>query len=94
MPLPLCALLCVGCVVGAARRPTQSESASGPPPAPARGQTAQQLLAAPAPDTGALPEGAHGPAPAGRVWVAGYWHWDGVDYVWVPGRWEQPPRAP
>jgi hypothetical protein len=27
-----------------------------------------------------------------RVWVRGYWHWDGVRYVWESGRWE--PIAP
>jgi hypothetical protein len=25
----------------------------------------------------------------GHVWVAGYWHWSGMRYEWVPGRWEQ-----
>jgi hypothetical protein len=25
------------------------------------------------------------PAP-GYVWTSGYWSWDGVKYVWVPGR--------
>lgn len=33
------------------------------------------------------------PAP-GMVWVDGYWHWDAVDYVWIPGRWETPPAQP
>jgi len=31
------------------------------------------------------------PAP-GHVWIAGYHRWDGNAYVWVPGRWEAPPR--
>jgi hypothetical protein len=31
------------------------------------------------------------PAP-GYVWVAGYHRWNGAGYVWVPGRWERPPR--
>ena len=26
------------------------------------------------------------------VWVPGYYRWSGADYVWVPGRWERPPR--
>ena len=31
-------------------------------------------------------------APGPRhVWIAGYHRWDGHVYVWVPGRWEQPP---
>ncbi len=33
------------------------------------------------------------PAP-GMVWVAGSWHWDGHDWVWIPGRWETPPPVP
>jgi hypothetical protein len=40
------------------------------------------------------------PAPAGHaVWVAGYWHWTGMQYAWIPGHWEAAPpgarwRAP
>ena len=26
------------------------------------------------------------PAAPGYVWNPGYWSWDGVKYVWVPGR--------
>lgn len=33
------------------------------------------------------------PAP-GMIWVAGAWHWNGVDHVWVPGHWTSPPPAP
>lgn len=33
------------------------------------------------------------PAP-GMVWVAGSWHWNDRDWVWIPGRWEAPPPAP
>jgi hypothetical protein len=29
------------------------------------------------------------PAP-GSVWACGYWHWDGVRYVWVDGQWQAP----
>ena len=25
-------------------------------------------------------------------WVQGYHNWNGQGYVWVPGRWEQPPQ--
>ncbi len=28
-------------------------------------------------------------APAGAVWIAGYWHWTGMQYTWIPGHWEQ-----
>jgi hypothetical protein len=30
------------------------------------------------------------PAPK-SVWSCGYWHWDGVRYVWVDGSWRLPP---
>jgi hypothetical protein len=26
------------------------------------------------------------PSVPGRVWTPGYWSWNGVDYVWVPGQ--------
>jgi|SRR5580658_7319328 hypothetical protein len=29
----------------------------------------------------------------GYVWIDGYQNWNGSAYVWVPGRWELPPRA-
>jgi hypothetical protein len=31
------------------------------------------------------------PSVAGAHWACGYWHWDGVRYVWVDGRWQAPP---
>jgi hypothetical protein len=36
----------------------------------------------------------HRPAAPGPryVWLGGYHRWDGRGYVWVPGRWELPPR--
>jgi hypothetical protein len=30
---------------------------------------------------------------AGAVWVRGYWHWSGMQYVWIPGHWDDPPRG-
>jgi hypothetical protein len=31
------------------------------------------------------------PPPPGpdAVWIAGYWHWTGVQYSWIPGHWEK-----
>ena len=26
-------------------------------------------------------------------WVAGYWHWTGMQYAWIPGHWEAPPSG-
>jgi hypothetical protein len=37
-----------------------------------------------------LPEMRSGPPAAGMAWVAGYWHFNGTDYVWIPGHWESP----
>jgi len=28
------------------------------------------------------------PPVPGFVWACGYWHWDGVRYVWIDGRWQ------
>jgi hypothetical protein len=41
-----------------------------------------------------LPEIISGPPAPGMVRVPGAWHWDGVHYVWLPGRWESPPPVP
>ena len=32
------------------------------------------------------------PSPSAR-WVAGYWHWTGMQYAWIPGHWEAPPAG-
>lgn len=29
----------------------------------------------------------------GYVWLPGFYRWDEYAYVWVPGRWDRPPRA-
>jgi hypothetical protein len=31
------------------------------------------------------------PPDAQAVWVAGYWHWSGMQYTWIPGHWENAP---
>jgi hypothetical protein len=31
------------------------------------------------------------PPNAQALWVAGYWHWTGMQYAWIPGHWEAPP---
>ena len=34
------------------------------------------------------------PAPGPHaVWIAGYWHWTGMQYTWIPGHWEQAPAG-
>jgi len=84
--LVLLAALSGACVATAPARPTRSETMGGPPPPPSDQRTAAGLLV-PGPKTGAEP--APAPDRTGRkVWVRGYWHWDGVRYVWVGGHWE------
>jgi hypothetical protein len=29
----------------------------------------------------------------GYIWLGGYWNWEGGRHVWVPGRWDVPPRG-
>jgi hypothetical protein len=31
------------------------------------------------------------PPDAQAIWVAGYWHWSGMQYTWIPGHWERAP---
>jgi YXWGXW repeat-containing protein len=62
-----------GCVVGVQAPPTQAEASAGPPAPPPETPAA-------APDVGT--------PPAARRWVDGYWHYDGVRYVWIAGRWQ------
>jgi hypothetical protein len=46
-------------------------------------------LAPPAP----VVEVAPAPPAPGYVWQPGYWNWNGVQYVWVPGVYVVPPYA-
>jgi hypothetical protein len=67
-----------GCVVNRATRPTQAESARGVE-ASSLAQPPRQVVSSPAPVE---------PSHAERKdadWIAGYWHWDGVRYVWQEG---------
>jgi hypothetical protein len=81
----LLSLLLSGCVAGVERRPTSSEAASGAPPVETE-RSAGQVMA----ETQVAPRDTPGAAPGeGYEWVLGYWHWDGVRYVWVPGHWER-----
>jgi hypothetical protein len=31
------------------------------------------------------------PAQPLAVWIAGYWHWTGIQYAWIPGHWDVAP---
>jgi WXXGXW repeat (2 copies) len=74
------------CVIGRSARPTATESAQGPLAPPVSG--APVVPATLAENSDAPPDK---PKP-GTVWVQGYWHWDGVKYVWQRGRWQQAGR--
>jgi hypothetical protein len=75
-----------GCVIGRSSRPTATESAQGPLAPPVTG--APVVPATLAENSDAPPD----KAKPGAVWVQGYWHWDGVKYVWQRGRWQQADR--
>ena len=44
-----------------------------------------------APPAPLMEQRAAAPGP-GYVWIKGYQSWNGSAFVWVPGRWEMPPR--
>jgi YXWGXW repeat-containing protein len=72
---PLVLLLCLSAAAGCVvgvQVPLTQAEASQGPP-PAREPSSD-------PDTAR--------APVARVWVDGYWHYDGVRYVWIAGRWQ------
>jgi hypothetical protein len=49
-------------------------------------------IAVNAPPPSPVSEAAPPPSPSAQsVWVTGYWHWNGVQYTWIPGHWENPP---
>jgi hypothetical protein len=72
-----------GCVAGAELRPSQAQAKSGPPARAAGASAGALLLAAPA-----APDAGSPVTESGRRWVRGYWHWNGVRYVYVPARLE------
>lgn len=59
----------------------------GEPETPTRGIAVSAPPPAPLPET---PPPQPGPS---AQWVAGYWHWTGMQYAWVPGHWEQGPQG-
>lgn len=71
----LCGGALHGCVVGVQPPPTQAEASKGPPP---RLQETPPASAANSANS----------VNAARVWIDGYWHYDGVRHVWIPGRWQ------
>ncbi len=80
------------CVIGRLARPSSPESAQGPTASPVTGSP---VVPQTSPEDGDdTPTTKSKP---GALWVRGYWHWDGVRYVWERGRWESltaPATAP
>ena len=72
------------CVIGRSTRASSAEAAQGPlAPAVSGAPVAPATLA----ENSDAPSG---PAKPNAVWVQGYWHWDGVRYVWQRGHWQGP----
>jgi len=63
------------CVVTPTTPPPRGILVSGPPPALIR---EERSSAAPPPTPAA-------------AWLAGCWHWTGLQYAWIPGHWEAAP---
>ncbi len=71
----LSSLVFVGCVVNEPESPARGVIVSGPPPAAVH-------------EARPSPPGVPGTP---SVWVAGYWHWTGIQYAWIPGHWDAAP---
>jgi WXXGXW repeat (2 copies) len=78
-------LLLSACVIGRSERPSQLQAAQGPLATPVTGSPIVPQMT---PDNGEVPSPATPPTPDG-VWVHGYWHWDGMRYVWQRGHWQR-----
>ena len=74
------------CVIGRGTRPSSTEAAQGPLAPAVSGAPVVPATLAESSDAPA------GPGKPDAVWVQGYWHWDGVKYVWQRGHWQGPPR--
>ena len=70
------------CVIGRSSRPSSTEAAQGPL-APA--VTGAPVVPATLAENSDAPSG---PPKPGAIWVQGYWHWDGLRYVWQRGHWQ------
>jgi hypothetical protein len=68
-----------GCVVeaGTSMSAGGGIAVAGPPPQP----VVEVRPGPPQGETGAT------------LWVAGYWHWTGMRYTWIPGHWERAPAG-
>jgi hypothetical protein len=85
LSLALAAVLLSGCVIGRSSRPSQVESAQGPAANPVTGSP---VVPHTVPADEETPPSTEKP---GYTWVRGYWHWDGVRYIWQRGRWQATP---
>lgn len=51
------------------------------------------VVPTPTPPPAPLDEIEQAPPAPGLTWVAGYWHWDDLRWLWVPGHWLSTPRG-
>lgn len=79
----------LACTASVQRRPSVPESQTQPPPPSDEKSAGVLFVEAPPAKPESRPDG---PTPEGMVWVEGYWRWTGVEYEWIPGRYE--PREP
>lgn len=77
------AWLAAGCVVGREPRTPVRDAATT---RPRTGAPSALGVVDPQPSA---PDEREPPPRAGEVWLPPYWHWDGVRYQRVPGRWER-----
>lgn len=85
--LVLLLLAVPGCIIGRSARPSLDEAARGPSAPPVAGSPVVPLT------TGADGDAKAEPARPHAIWMRGYWHWDGVAYVWQRGRWQTSPES-
>jgi len=58
------------------------------------GYSSSTGLAVSGPPPEPLEDARQRPVPApGLAWIAGYWHWTGMQYTWIPGHFERPPAG-
>jgi hypothetical protein len=88
LTLLVTALSLNACVVGAESPPTRRNLRTAPPARPVSSTAAGALLRAEQPALHGGAPAEKDPPPPGQVWVAGYFHDDGVRYTWVPGHYE------
>jgi len=83
----------LGCDRDEKMRRSPQRSVRRPPPTPVyEAQRQPQYVIVRKAPPAVIRERRPSPPSGGHMWVAGYWHWDGRQYVWQVGHWTRPPR--